>query len=363
MKKVTNTVKSALDLPAITLEGALFLPDQLEKAALGQSVHQKEADYQVPAGLKIKDEYSRAFQIASALWREFSQLFERQDINTHDVTQAFVENLLKHALGYHTISATAPLVVNDYSYRINYIAGRVPVVVAPFDMGLDESSELFAVEGSGYRRRTAFQLAQGFLNADETYLWAIVTNGRQLRLLRDADTLTRPSFLEIDLEDVLQGQRFSEFAMVWRLLHASRAPQANQTNNQCVWEQWREHGVEEGTRVREGLRLGVEQALITLGTAFLQHPDNQALRAALHEGALSKAAYFQQLLRLVYRLIFLFTLEERGLLHPQNSTEAARHAYAHGYALARFREMCLKRRQHNHFSDHWQATRIVFKGL
>lgn len=363
MKKVNRAFKSSLDLPAIKLEGILFLPDQLEKAALGKSICQTEKDYQVPAGLKIKDEYSRAFQIARALWRKFSLLFERQGVEPLDVTQAFMKSLLKDALGYHNISTTTHLVVNEYTYKINFIADNVPVVVAPFDMELDESSELFSVEGSGSRSKTAFQLAQEFLNADGNYLWAFVTNGRQVRLLRDAESLTRPSFLEIDLEDILEGQRFSEFATVWRLLHASRSPQSGQPNTQCIWEQWREHGVEEGTRVRDGLRYGVEQALITLGTGFLKHPDNDALRTALHEGELSKEAYFQQLLRLVYRLIFVFTLEERGLLHPQSSTEAARHAYAHGYALARLRDLCLKRRLHNHFTDQWQATRIIFKGL
>lgn len=363
MKKVNRAFKSSLDLPAIKLEGILFLPDQLEKAALGKSICQTEKDYQVPAGLKVKDEYSRAFQIARALWRKFSLLFERQGVEPLDVTQAFMKSLLKDALGYHNISTTTHLVVNEYTYKINFIADNVPVVVAPFDMELDESSELFSVEGSGSRSKTAFQLAQEFLNADGNYLWAFVTNGRQVRLLRDAESLTRPSFLEIDLEDILEGQRFSEFATVWRLLHASRSPQSGQPNTQCIWEQWREHGVEEGTRVRDGLRYGVEQALITLGTGFLKHPDNDALRTALHEGELSKEAYFQQLLRLVYRLIFVFTLEERGLLHPQSSTEAARHAYAHGYALARLRDLCLKRRLHNHFTDQWQATRIIFKGL
>ena len=34
------------------------------------------------------------------------------------------------------------------------------------------------------------------------------------------------SFLEIDLADLLDGQRYAEFANVWRLLHANRVPQA-----------------------------------------------------------------------------------------------------------------------------------------
>ncbi|QXB47581.1 Eco57I restriction-modification methylase domain-containing protein [Acinetobacter seifertii] len=34
-----------------------------------------------------------------------------------------------------------------------------------------------------------------------------------------------------------------------------------------------------------------------------------------------------------------------------------------GYALSRLREVCLKRRHLNRFDDHWQALRILFKGL
>jgi hypothetical protein len=127
-----------------------------------------------------------------------------------------------------------------------------------------------------------------------------------------------------------------------------------------------EAGQEEGTRVRDGLRLGVTDALLTLGEGFLQHPANDALRNALRDGDLNKDAYFQQLLRLIYRLIFLFSVEERGLLHGKDDSkaaQAARRAYAEGYAVARLRELCLKRRARNRFDDHWPALRIVFKAL
>lgn len=365
MKKIRKNQKSAFNLHSLTLEGALFLPDQLEKAALGQASQQKDADYHVPTGLKLKDEYSRAFQIASAQWKQFAQHFERSDVDALALTQSFVKDLLQHAFAYHSIQTTAPILANERAYPVSFIAEQLPIVVAPFNVGLDESIELFAVEGSGSRKKSAFQLAQELLNASDQHLWAIATNGRQLRLLRDAASLTRPSFLEIDLEDILQAQRFSEFTNAWRLIHASRAPQSTQSTD-SIWESWRATGQEEGTRVRDGLRQGVEQALLTLGTGFIQHPANSSLRQALDQGALSKDAYFQQLLRLVYRFIFLFTVEERGLLHPKDDSkqaQQARQAYAQGYALARLRELCLKRRARNRFDDHWQAIRIVFKGL
>jgi hypothetical protein len=255
------------------------------------------------------------------------------------------------------------ITLGERHYPVSLLAGSVPVVVAPHTLALHEPDPRFAIAGSGSRKKSAFMLTQELLNASSDHLWGVVCNGKTLRLLRDAATLTRPSFLEIDLADLLGGQRYAEFANVWRLLHASRFAGSP---TECIWEKWRTAGQEEGTRVRDGLRLGVTDALLALGEGFIQHPANDALRAALHDGSLSKDAYFQQLLRLIYRLIFLFSVEERGLLHEKDDSkaaQAARRAYAEGYAVGRLRDLCLKRRARNRFDDHWQALRIVFKGL
>ncbi|MFZ6720229.1 Eco57I restriction-modification methylase domain-containing protein [Undibacterium sp. Ji49W] len=361
MRKLRKA-QTALNLPTITLEGGLFLPDQLEKAALGSAQWQAEADYGTPKGLKLKDDYSRAFQIACAQWKHFVTRLERADVDAAAVTQTFVQELLRDVFGFATHSCNG-ITLGERHYPIGLLADRIPVVVAPHTLSLYDSDTRFAIPGSGVRKKSAFMLTQELLNASPDHLWAITCNGKQLRLLRDAATLTRPSYLEIDLADLLGGQRYAEFANVWRLLHASRA--AGKPAD-CIWERWRAAGQEEGTRVRDRLRLGVTDALLTLGEGFLQYSANEALRNALHSGELSKDAYFQQLLRLIYRLIFLFSVEERGLLHGKDESEtaqAARRDYAEGYAVARLRELCLKRRARNRFDDHWQALRIVFKGL
>lgn len=362
MKSVRRT-SSTLNLPTLKLEGGLFLPDMLEKAARGSAQWQTEADYGTPKGLKLKDDYSRAFQIACAQWKHFSAQLERADIDAVALTQAFVQELLRDVFGYTNLQTCPGITLDDRVYPVSLLAGGVPVVVAPHTLALRDTDVRFAIAGSGMRKKSAFMLTQELLNASSDYLWGIACNGKTLRLLRDAATLTRPSFLEFDLADLLQGQRYAEFANVWRLLHASRAA-GNPT--ECIWEKWRAAGQEEGTRVRDGLRLGVTDALLVLGEGFIYHPANEALRNALHNGELTKDAYFQQLLRLIYRLIFVFSVEERGLLHPRDDSkaaQAARRAYAEGYAVARLRDLCLKRRTRNRFDDHWQALRIVFKGL
>lgn len=390
--KTVRRHATARNLPTLRLEGGLFLPDVLEKAALGQARLQTEADYHLPKGLKFKDDIARAFQIACAQWRGFVPLLERADYNAGQASAAFVIELLRDALGYPAVAASTGITLGERHYPITHFASApgiagaasLPIVIAPHTLGLDEADERFAVQGSGSRKKTAFQLAQELLNASPEHLWALVTNGKTLRLLRDAATLTRPSYLEIDLQDLLGGQRLAEFAYAWRLLHASRAgllTGASATSTQAtpaplVWEAWREAGQEEGTRVRDGLRLGVTQALITLGQGFVQHPANEALRQALQNGTLSKEAYFAQLLRLIYRCIFTFSVEERGLVPSQPSAQeaqndpnaaaaktAAARAYAQGYALARLRDLALRRRARTRFDDLWQSVKIVFKGL
>lgn len=362
MKKLRKT-QAALNLPTLTLEGGLFLPDQLEKAALGSAQWQTEADYGTPKGLKLKDDYSRAFQIACAQWKHFAAQLERTDVDAAALTHTFVQELLRDVFGYANLQTCPGIQLGERRYPVNLLAGNVPVVVAPHTFALFETDTRFAIAGSGTRKKSAFMLMQELLNANPDYLWGIACNGKTLRLLRDTSTLTRPTFLEIDLADLLGGQRYAEFANVWRLLHASRSAGSPA---ECIWEKWRAAGQEEGTRVRDGLRLSVTDALLILGEGFVQHPANEALRSALHNGELSKDAYFQQLLRLIYRLIFVFSVEERGLLHPKDDSKdalAARRAYAEGYAVARLRDLCLKRRARNRFDDHWQALRIVFKGL
>ena len=363
--------RSALSLSfdTLRLEGALLLPDILEKAAHGELSDQTTAQYQVPKGLTLQDEYGRAFQIAQAQWKLFAPNMEREDTDASKLTHQFVRELLQDVLAYSDLTDCSSLIIGERSYPIDFItSGHVPIVIAPHYLALDEAHERFAIEGSGSRKKSAFQLAQEFLNASEECRWGIASNGRQLRLLRDAAALTRPSFLEFDLQGILDDVHYSDFIACWRILHSSRAKSSGAEDNNCIWENWRNQGQREGTRVREGLRDGVTEALLTLGEGFLQPADNEDLRACLYKGDLSSQAYFQQLLRLIYRLIFLFTIEERGLLHPRKPNTSperlvAGRIYTEGYALSRLRDRCLRRTAFDHHDDIWQSVRIVFKGL
>jgi hypothetical protein len=362
----------SLSFDTLRLEGSLFLPDILEKAARGELVESQSPDqYRIPKGLTLQDEYGRAFLIAQAQWKSFATTLDRQDLDVGESTQQFAQEFLRDALGLGALEPIGMLELAERRFPISLMArGHVPVVVAPHTLELDDPDPRFAIVGGGARKKSAFQLAQEFLNASPECTWGLVSNGRQLRLLRDAATLTRPSFLEFDLQAILQDARYSDFAACWRLLHGSRAGATGAPGTECIWEQWRLEGQREGTRIREGLGQGVKAALVALGEGFLQHPANEALRRDLQSGALpvndpAGNGYFQQLLHFVYRCIFLFTVEERGLLHTPGSPAhlAARRIYAEGYALSRLRERCLRSKGYDHHDDLWQGLAVVIKGL
>ncbi len=166
-------------------------------------------------------------------------------------------------------------------------------------------------------------LMQECLNRTEAHLWAVLTNGRQLRLLRDSSALATAAYVEFDLEAIFDGELFSEFVLLYRLLHASRFAVDDGAGPSTCWlEKWRTDAIDSGTRALDHHRDGVQRAITALGTGFLKHPANTELLRDLDVHAFHGA-----LLRLAYRLIFLFVAEDRDVLHPKGTPDDVRDRY------------------------------------
>ena len=100
------------------------------------------------------------------------------------------------------------------------------------------------------------------------------------------------------------------------------------------------------------------------------HPRNITLREALRSGELSLNDFHGQLLRVVYRLIFLFVAEDRtldgiSLLHPRDDSDAARQArdrFSSYYSTTRLRELASKIKGSRH-GDLWQQFDLLVGAL
>jgi N-6 DNA Methylase len=378
-KKITT-----LAYRAIRIEGGLIPADELTRLttlAEPASTEQTEAQYRISKGLKLRDEIGRDFKIALSLWNDFKALRKRIDVNAHDVTvRELLLPLMREVLHFSDIGRCAAIEKNGHSYAVGHAAesGRVPLVFAAHDQPLDTAAERFGEtnpDTGKVRRRSPYMLAQEALNASDASLWAIVSNGLTLRILRDNPSLTRPAYVEVDLEALFTEELHPDFTAFWLLAHASRfgSPSGEPTN--CVWERWRATGQAAGVTVRTNLRFQVADALRALGTGFLSHPGNGELRAALQrlggeDGALGRQAFFEELLRLVYRLIFLSTVEDRTdktsgqrLIFTPDASPDVQQRYLSGYSMTWLRERAVRRSHHDWHADLWQALTITFGSL
>jgi len=357
-----------LQFDALSLEGALLPPEWLARVAALEAPAQSPADYGVPKGLQLRDEIGRYWRIAEAIWAEFAAA--RSGADPVGAANRLARDLLVQVFGFSDLAVVGERTMGGRGFPLAFeaLGGRVPVVVGSPSEGMDQS---VLRHGDGTRRRSAWGGLQEYLNAADGALWGIATNGNTLRVGRDNASMTRPAWLETDLERIFTEERFADFSVLWLLLHVSRFGRADQQVHEAPLEQWREAGREEGSRAREALRVGVEDALRALGQGFVAHPANTDLRDALANGALSPVDYFNELLRLVYRMIFLLTVEERGILHPEapkdeearRRHEEAVRLYADGYGMRRLRERSVRHAAHDRHGDLWASIRPVFAAL
>ena len=106
----------------------------------------------------------------------------------------------------------------------------------------------------------------------------------------------------------------------------------------------------------------VERALVGLGTGFLAHPDNDQLRRAVRERRFDEPGFYRQLLRLVYRLLFLMVAEERKLLLTPRAEAAARQEiYTRWYSIARLRDRAEASRFDDPHHDLWEGLKQTFR--
>ena len=359
MARLQNLSKATLShgFDAITIEGALISPPMLARIALQEDNAATRAAYRIPKGLTLRDETARAFRIGQALFEEFA----KANAPSASATMRFVETLLRDVFGFSDVIPVASRSIGEriFPVTLEALGGRVPVIVVPPTDALDRPS---ASLSSG-RRRSAASALQDWLNANDAALWGLVSNGISLRLMRDNPALTRPAYIEADLARIFTTEAFADFSALFLLCHISRFGSVGASPFDCALEHARDEGASEGLAARDRLSIGVKDALRVLGTGFLSDPANASLRDRLHRREILLPDFFTQLLRLVYRMIFLLTAEDRYLLHPQGVSTGIRALYAEGYSLSRLRDRAIRRSTWDHHADLWEGLRILFSAL
>ncbi len=325
-----------------------------------------EEDYALLSGQHLRQVISEHWATLQGVWARW------QESPSKDVIKHWL-NPLFGILGYGISLTKLDPIAGEGVDKISHRAGRLLVHVARPEQALDkrESGESHSPHG----------LLQTTLNKTDDHLWGVVTNGSKLRLLRDHHSLTRQAYIEFDLAALFDQELYAEFTILWLTLHATRMDDPNRQSapaREWILEKWFEFTKEQGVRALDNLQEGVRDALIALGSSIVSHPDNKDLRARLKLPSsdarhLSAQAFYQQLLRFIYRMIFVLVTEARDvLLLPQLEENdrghaarfAARQTYQRYYALLPLVERSSKRvGRGGHHGDLFERIKKVMSQL
>ena len=345
--------------PSIRVEGAILTPDILGQ--IEDLPGQNASDFGLDAGTRVKDEIARCWADAQDYWRIFQRKLEtvkegsNATTETRNLWMVPLMGLLRYDIEYQARGTELDGRIYAISHRATNRANTpVQIIGARDPAGLDKKP------ANAARRMSAHALVQEFLNLNDQ-LYGLVTDGQYLRLLRDSSRLVKQSYLEFDLDRIFTDGLFADFAVLYRMLHATRLPLTNDEAAESLIERYHQDSLDQGARIREGLSNAVEKAILDFGNGFLQRADNEAIRAAVTNGELSASDYYHQLLRLIYRLLFLMVIEERDLVFPVDAPGAQRDMHRKFYSVARLRRLSEQRyladpRRH----DLWLALQACF---
>ena len=323
--------------------------------------------------LRVKD----AFESLKRRWDMYGEKLRSMD--PKDARNYWQRPLLE-ALGFNITYTSARREISENlkfsfshrGWRKELELPNPPVVhIIPPSQGLDERP----VRGEP----SAHDALQGFLNTEDDK-WALLTNGLFLRLLRDFHHTTVKGYVEFDIEAIFHNRLYSDFQALYRFAHASRfapVPSKKTSRKVEVNEEGKETAVEEeaadiyleeyfkhsqsvGESVGKNLRENVVRAIEAFGNGFLRNELMEKLRADEKECH----AYYEEILRVIYRIIFLLYAEQRGLLGGHGGP--GNDLYLENYSITAIRDFAVETIEDNNFqhdshTDLWEGLLITFK--
>ena len=352
-----------MNYPGINIQGNIISGEILEKIWNEDTNHQTPASFGLDKNIRVRDEIGLAWSTIRGLWQTFSKRRERidpEESGTSETRNFWMLPFLA-TLGYDVEKANAEL-IDGKTYAISHRAmniGEFPIHIAGINDSLDRRRDNIGP------RLSPHALVQEYLNKTEDHLYAIVTNGIHLRLLRDATRLVRQAYLEFNLEKMMEEELFADFAVLYRALHATRMPRQKGEGETSIIEIYHQESLEAGSRIREKLSEAVEFSIKQMANGFLKHPENEMLREAVAEGTISADAYYLHSLRLIYRVLFLLVIEDRGLVFPDkggNATKKQREIYFQYYSISHLRQIASRRIYvDGNKHDLWESLKVTFR--
>jgi len=350
-----------MNYSAISIQGNIFTSEILEKIRQEDTRFQAAKDFNLNQGDSVRDEINLAWTLAISHWNAFKQKRENlleTDTGTTETRRYWMLPLFQ-ILGYDVSQSNAEM-INEKSYAVSHRANNkdgFPIHIVGIQQSLDKKADI------GGARLSPHALIQEYLNNTE-HLYGFATNGAMLRVLRDATRLSRLSYIEFNLEQMMEEGLYVEFALLYRILHSSRIANKKEENTESILEWYHQEALSSGSRIRERLSQAVEQSILLLANGILENPNNESLRQEIEDNKITPNQYYLHVLRSVYRVLFLLVIEERKLIYPEKrdiELNRKRDVYYKFYSIQRLTYLVEKKvYKKKKKTDLWQSLLTTF---
>ncbi|MDG5821434.1 N-6 DNA methylase [Natronococcus sp. A-GB7] len=313
---------------------------------------------------ELEEQISAAWEELVERWDEISRDNAVFSMNVSEARSKWIRRLFEE-LGFSPEHHQADMTADGVTAKVDYLGwtpkdavhadADVPATSPPLLHMVQPDPERPLDDGDhhGSNRKSPHDELQTFLNASTDLQWSIVTDGLKLRLLRDYfHTYTR-GYVEFDLENIFTNRNYEDFRAIYRLCHASRfIVDGDGDDATSPLESLYQVALATGVKVGENLQSNVVEALEVLGNGFL----TPEIRTALEEGGQDVAdEYYQGLLRVVYRLLFLLFAEQRGMMTDRGDL------YTEEYSISTLRERSERASGRDTQVDLWEGLQVTFR--
>lgn len=365
-----------MDYTSIHIYGHLLSDDILHEIETDSSMQgNREQDFNLDVSLTAK--IDNAWSSLRNDWKLFAERNTLRDPYGTKSVRRLMERFFS-SLDYQLDFQPAQIEAGERRFDIPYICpelGQMPIIIVGDKTGdatldtLDKCTLDQRVKGER-RQKSPHATMLDYLNSTE-HVYGIVTNGQVLRVIRNTGQLVKLTYIEFDLRRMVEEDHYAEFCLLFRLMHTSRFTHSG--DDACIMERWFNRSIESGNRIRAGLSDAVQKTMEVLGRAVVcgKGEGNEAFRQAVIDGKANAQTLNKELIHFIYRLLFLFIIEDRNLVYnigdPDKDADydqkvRCQDIYKKFYAVSRLRGLSeLPYLRNGRYNDLWEGLMDSFR--
>ncbi len=204
---------------------------------------------------------------------------------------------------------------------------------------------------SNKKKDSHHNTCQQYINLVPNVKWLLLSNGRILRILTKYHHHYSKGYLEFDLENIFANRDEMEFNVLHNTIHSSRFMLDSEEKLSLI-DRFQKESISEGVKIGDALRDNVHDALELLGEELIQQDPKFQDKILIDD--FNVQDYYAELLRIIYRIIFLLYAEQREMLPKLNSI------YFEEISLSSLRLLAEKTIKAERNYDLWNKIFITF---